>query len=205
MRLLTLRSPPDTGASIHWTHYIAQADWLCQHHTPPSLSRSKSSMLPECWGVTLKFHFRPFTRSHLSSFESREIAKSTWHLSHNFIIRLAARELQPAFSRWYLQTRGRTRSRLCSGPRVSVFVSPCDFWEPDHDTLLNPLSVHVPRARGDHWCECGRWWDIHNKQSNWSSWGPAIHQFFWVFLRYSSTFCNLLTLTLLMYAPFWCN
>ena len=60
----------------------------------PSLSRSKSSMLLEYWGVTLKFHFRPFTRTHLSSFEFGEFAKSTWHLSHNFIIRLAAREPQ---------------------------------------------------------------------------------------------------------------
>ena len=167
MRLLTLRSPPDTGASIHWTHRsIAQADWLMggvwrviPTLRPLSLSRSKSSMLPECWGVTLKFHFRPFTRTHLSSFESGEFAKSAWHLSHNFIIRLAARE-PAAFSRWYLQTRGRTRSqvsRLCSGPRVPVFVSPCDFWEPDHDTRLMALSGHVPRARADHWC--GGWWD----------------------------------------------
>ena len=85
-------------------------------------------MLPECWGVTLKLHFRPFTRTHLSSFESGEFAKSAWHLSHNFIIRLAAQEpqLSPG-GIYYLQTRVRTRSRLCSGPGVSVFVSPCDF------------------------------------------------------------------------------
>ena len=186
MRLLTLRSPPDTGASIHWTHCsIAQVDWLMGGvwRVTPSLSRSKSSMLLEYWGVTLKFHFRPFTRTHLSSFEFGEFAKSTWHLSHNFIIRLAARE--PQLSPGGIYRHGTALARdFAPGPG-----SQCSCLRAIFENLITTpglcmsLSGHVPRARADHWC--GGWWDSQQTEratDRHEEWGliiSVIEQFLW--------------------------